>query len=254
MDETRNYINLVLTVKKYPALYDLSCNDYHNKVVRNKMWRAVAQEVNASAAECKEKWKNLRASFSRHLRNQSTANSKSKKPYYMADYMDFLLPYSKLRRADESLNEEGQIAQENWNEEETTSDTSSNYQKLNKSDQKISESERDGDTRNEEYVFSRSKAIRHAEDRLLSHRCSDNCILTNRRDLDESINDADLLFFKSLLPDMQQMTNQEKRSFKISVLGLIDKILNEKESAMSVENDISCSIVKNQQDERTDEF
>lgn len=48
MDETRNYINLVLTVKKYPALYDLSCNDYHNKVVRNKMWRAVAQEVNAS--------------------------------------------------------------------------------------------------------------------------------------------------------------------------------------------------------------
>lgn len=122
MDETRNYINLVLTVKKYPALYDLSCNDYHNKVVRNKMWRAVAQEVNASgknflktnfcensivylnsdvffiAAECKEKWKNLRASFSRHLRNQNTTNSKSKKPYYMADYMDFLLPYSKLRR------------------------------------------------------------------------------------------------------------------------------------------------------------
>lgn len=152
------------------------------------------------------------------------------------------------------MNEEGPIAQENWNEEETTSDTSSNYQKLNKSDQKMPESERDGDTRNEEYVFSRSKAIRHAEDRLSSHRCSDNCILTNRRDLDESINDADLLFFKSLLPDMQQMTSQEKRSFKISVLGLIDKILNEKESAMSVENDISCSIVKNQQDERTDEF
>lgn len=128
MDETRNYINLVLTVKKYPALYDLSCNDYHNRVVRNKMWRAVAQEVNASgknyskfkyvfqvsyksstvffislyifpvAAECKEKWKNLRASFSRHLRNQNTTNSKAKKPYYMADYMDFLLPYSKLRR------------------------------------------------------------------------------------------------------------------------------------------------------------
>ena len=54
MDETRNYINLVLTVKKYPALYDLSCNDYHNRVVRNKMWRAVAQEVNASGKNYSE--------------------------------------------------------------------------------------------------------------------------------------------------------------------------------------------------------
>lgn len=48
MDETRDYINLVLTVKKYPVLYDLSCNDYHNRIVRNKMWKAVAQEVNAT--------------------------------------------------------------------------------------------------------------------------------------------------------------------------------------------------------------
>ncbi|KAF3429653.1 hypothetical protein E2986_08408 [Frieseomelitta varia] len=254
MDETRNYINLVLTVKKYPALYDLSCNDYHNRVVRNKMWRAVAQEVNASAAECKEKWKNLRASFSRHLRNQSTANSKAKRPYYMADYMDFLLPYSKLRRPDDSLNEEGPIAQENWNEEETASDTSSNYEKLNKSDQKMPEPEREGDTRNEEYAFSRSKTIRVTDDQLLSHRCLDNCVLANRHDFDESISDSDLLFFKSLLPDVRQMTRQEKRSFKISVLNLIDKILNEKESGMSIENDISCSTVKNQQDERIDQF
>lgn len=62
------------------------------------MFKFFLHDVFFIAAECKEKWKNLRASFSRHLRNQSTANSKSKKPYYMADYIDFLLPYSKLRR------------------------------------------------------------------------------------------------------------------------------------------------------------
>lgn len=162
------------------------------------------------------------------------------------------LPY--VFRPDDSLNDEGPIAQENWNEEETASDTSSNFEKLNKAEQKMPEPERDGDIRNEEYAFSRSKVIRLTDDRLLSHRCTDNCVLGNRRELDESINDADLLFFKSLLPDVRQMSRQEKRSFKISVLSLIDKILNEKESPMSIENDIPCSIVKNQQDERVDQF
>lgn len=65
MDETRNYINLVLTVKKYPALYDLSCNDYHNRVVRNKMWRTVAQEVNASGKD---------SSIFRHISGVSEKN------------------------------------------------------------------------------------------------------------------------------------------------------------------------------------
>lgn len=151
------------------------------------------------------------------------------------------------------MNEEGPIAQENWNEEETASDTSSNYEKLNKSNQTMPEPERDGDSKNEEYTFVRSKTMRLTDDRL-SHRCLDNCILAKKRDVDESINDADLLFFKSLLPDVRQMTRQEKRSFKISVLNLIDKILNEKESAMSIENDIPCAIVKDQQDERVDQF
>ncbi|XP_076750047.1 uncharacterized protein LOC143422943 [Xylocopa sonorina] len=248
MDDAKNYINLVLTVKKYPALYDLSCNDYHNRIVRNKMWRAVAQEVNAPAAECKEKWKNLRASFSRHLRNQNSTNSKTKKPYYMADYMDFLLPYSK-RRPDDNLNDDGPITQEAWNEEETASDTSFSYDKLNKSEQKVHEPERDEDARNEEHAYSRSKVIRLADDRLSTHKCSNNCVL-NKRDPDESVNDsADLLFFKSLLPDVRQMSRHEKRNFKISVLRLIDKILTERESSMSVENDVPCFGVKNQQEE-----
>ncbi|KOC62164.1 Transcription factor Adf-1 [Habropoda laboriosa] len=250
MDETKNYKNLVLTVKKYPALYDLSCNNYHNRVVRNKIWKAVAQELSASAAECKEKWKNLRASFTRHLRNQNTVNSKSKKRYYMADYMDFLLPYSKFRRPDDSLNEERAIAGEIWNDE-TASDTSSNYKKLNKSEQKMLEPDRDNDTRNEEHAFSQSKPIK-LEDSLQTHSCLDNCILTSRQDHDESVNDADLLFFKSLLPDVRQMTRQEKRNFKISVLDLINKILDEKESSMPVVNDNFCSMIQNQDDEKVD--
>ena len=252
MHETRDYINLVLTVKKYPVLYDLSCNDYHNRIVRNKMWKAVAQEVNATAAECKDKWKNLRASYSRHLRNKITGNSKSKKPYYMASYMDFLLPYSKAGRQDNS-NEEGTVTQEGWNDEEVASDASSNYEKSSKCDQKIPLSDRDTDTRNEEHAFSRNNPITFANDKLLTPRSPDNYLLSNRQELDESISDPDWLFLKSILPDIHQMTGPEKRTFKVSVLSLIVKILNERESiGTSIENEIPNSVMESQKDEEGD--
>lgn len=246
MDETRDYINLVLTVKKYPVLYDLSCNDYHNKIVRNKMWEAVAQEVSATAAECKDKWKNLRASYSRHLRNKISGNSKSKKPYYMASYMDFLLPYSKVGKQDNS-NKEDTLAQETWNDEEVASNISSSYEKSNKFDQKNSLLDKESDTRIEEHSFLRNKAIKFTNDKLLSQRSPENYILSNIQELEEAFNDPDWLFLKSILPDIHQMTSPEKRTFKISVLSLIVKILNGKESSTSIE--ASNSVTKIQQDE-----
>ncbi|KAF5308938.1 hypothetical protein FQR65_LT00020 [Abscondita terminalis] len=48
---------------------------------------------------CKEKWKNLRSAYARHLRqkNPSGAASVKKKQYYLAEYLDFLLPFTKSR-------------------------------------------------------------------------------------------------------------------------------------------------------------
>lgn len=46
--------------------------------------------------KCKEKWKNLRTSFVRKIKN-STSGSKAKKTYYLNEAMQFTLPFVKTR-------------------------------------------------------------------------------------------------------------------------------------------------------------
>lgn len=43
----------------------------------------------------------------------------------------------------------------------------------------------------------------------------------------QDLDDADLNFFRSLLPDMQMMSASQKRRFKMGIFGLIDKVLTE---------------------------
>lgn len=49
-----------------------------------------------SDSQAKEKWKNLRAVFVRHIKPApSGSSSKKKKPYYLTDAMQFTIPYVK---------------------------------------------------------------------------------------------------------------------------------------------------------------
>lgn len=53
-----------------------------------------------SVSDCKERWKNLRACFTRHLKHQvleMKTGIKYKRPYYLAESMNFILPFTKLR-------------------------------------------------------------------------------------------------------------------------------------------------------------
>jgi hypothetical protein len=52
------------------------------------------------ASECKERWKNLKACYTRHLKNKlpSGSGAKTKRPYYLAEYLNFLEPFTKSRK------------------------------------------------------------------------------------------------------------------------------------------------------------
>lgn len=50
------------------------------------------------------------------------------------------------------------------------------------------------------------------------------------------IEDSDLYFLKSVLPDMKCMTPTQKRRFKVGVLNLSDTILNEQNMSQGVHN------------------
>lgn len=46
-----------------------------------------------------------------------------------------------------------------------------------------------------------------------------------RKRSEESDEDPDMMFLKSLLPDMKSMNDSQKRKFKIGILNLSDNIL-----------------------------
>ena len=58
--------------------------------------------VGFAVGNCEERWKNLRASLCRHLRQQQQQagqgqGHRPKKPYYLAEHMDFVVPFTKTR-------------------------------------------------------------------------------------------------------------------------------------------------------------
>ncbi|XP_076278578.1 uncharacterized protein LOC143208241 isoform X2 [Lasioglossum baleicum] len=46
--------------------------------------------------ECKEKWRNLRSTFVRHLKPKPSGTGATKRPYYLMDAMQFAVPFVKV--------------------------------------------------------------------------------------------------------------------------------------------------------------
>ncbi|XP_050314588.1 uncharacterized protein LOC126749027 [Anthonomus grandis grandis] len=96
MAEQSLNIRLVQEVEEYPCLYEYTLNEYSRKDITEKSWNAIGKELNLSGTECKEKWKNLRAVFVRHMKPAPSGSSaKLKKAYYLTAAMQFALPYIK---------------------------------------------------------------------------------------------------------------------------------------------------------------
>lgn len=59
-----------------------------------------------TASNCKERWKHLRGSYTRYLMSNigsSGSATKSRKPYYLAEHMHFLQPFTKSRQSVSSI-------------------------------------------------------------------------------------------------------------------------------------------------------
>lgn len=200
-----------------------------------------------SVPHCKERWRNLRACLTRHLKNskQQTANGNTNyKPYYLADHMKFVLPYTKCRSQRDTVLV-------------TEDSTNSNMQKIeidDYDDEKISEPETPctasvqgnpgGNVSKKEsigrFIFvpplnstpnvgvKRSTALIEQESEIGTGNPSTDKKMKVSPDVFviKEMDDADLNFFKSLLPDIRQMTPSQKRKFKMGIFELINKIMD----------------------------
>ncbi|XP_066906180.1 transcription factor Adf-1 [Halyomorpha halys] len=96
MNEQTFNIKLVGEVEKRPVLYNFTLPGYSRKDETEKAWNEVGEAVNMTAAECKERWKNLRAVFVRNMKSTKCApGTKTKKAYYLLEAMQFTVPYIK---------------------------------------------------------------------------------------------------------------------------------------------------------------
>lgn len=208
-------------------------------------------------AHCKERWRNLRACLTRHLKQQQTANedgSVNHKPYYLAEHMNFLLPYTKSRTTKEQIKYEIPAA------EDKPSTSSGKLAKLSTANGATTTTtytiSTDDSDENQYVTLIQSSSAELEETHLQVDTAADsehkpisseqsyataNSIVSPKEHIQEIIyeplpakrikvsqemDDADLDFFRSLLPDIRLMTASQKRRFKMGIFGLIDNVLS----------------------------
>ncbi|EEZ98234.1 uncharacterized protein LOC103315182 [Tribolium castaneum] len=96
MTESERIIELV---RQHPILYNTHHQEYKNLKTKDKLWNELAESTGAyeNGEELKKKWKNLRDSYSKHLRWENSEH-KSKtldkyKTWPWVKQMEFLRPF-----------------------------------------------------------------------------------------------------------------------------------------------------------------
>lgn len=196
--------------------------------------------------ECKERWKNLRASFTRFLKSTklpSGCGAKYKKPYYLAEYLHFLKPFTKTRKQSGILqivsldpDTEGQGYDNELESSESASKLQHDKEQVDEvrhnEDVSVNTSSWHDDAP-EDFITPASKKIKRTISTEDVNRSAFHCCQGRKRSVQNEDEDPDLSFFKSVLPDMRDMNAEQKRRFKIGILSLAQQILGE-HSASSV--------------------
>ncbi|XP_014286637.1 uncharacterized protein [Halyomorpha halys] len=221
MKEDQEYnIRFVKSVERHRCVYDFTLVDYSNRERQEKAWQEIANEMSSSVSDCKERWRNLRGCLTRHLKRNGDS-SRSKKPYYLTEHMQFVVPFTKTRsRAVLPFIQDG------LDDFFTTGELGS---KLAEKD----DLEEDFDLLGEPTVESSLSPL-PVQQQIIRKRANSpedseesnlDYYKSKRLKEETELADPDMNFFVSLLPDVRSMNPAQKRKMKIGLLKLIDEIL-----------------------------
>lgn len=189
----------VQLVEMFPCLYNSQVPDYARKDVTESAWTEVANEMNWTVPECKEKWKNIRNGFVRSLKPKLTGYTNCKKKYYLHEEMQFVMPYLKPA----IFAEAGIIpAPECMLTEE---DRPVDIKPLEDHD-------------DDKPLVKKPKKLRLKEkndNKMFPEWCQ------NKQEIDEN---PRKLFLVSLLPDVDKLSDEQMSAFRIKVLMLLEEI------------------------------
>lgn len=220
-------------------------------------WRDVSKRCGESEDLCRKRWRNLKTSTARYLKQLRTPSKSSNvKEYYLYEKMKFAIPY--LKNKDEMPLSTDSKSPPPQPPPPSSKSTSSYHIKQDKSDDASDDEsyqyeiiEADGG-----YIVTRpsddtveSDAAEDATTEFITSDMADsqkdvtveqqtakrpkllieNKTVGNVSEIHEEIPVlcSDELFLKSLIPDIMLMNAEQKRKFKIGVLSLVDKILSD---------------------------
>uniref|UniRef100_A0A2A4J6Q7 MADF domain-containing protein n=1 Tax=Heliothis virescens TaxID=7102 RepID=A0A2A4J6Q7_HELVI len=219
LSEQQMNIKFVKAVQRHPTLYNFELPSYSRKDVSDKAWEDVGRTMNMTPPACRERWRNLRAVFMRTMRAPPRGSTGVKKPYYLADVMQFVVPYmrtlgetaAKKQQAKEAQEAQEkrpvQVAIEEIKVEQLDDDDSSDW----------AEDER-------EMSVSRKRSVQDDEPQqsVKVARIAQPSSSTVTLDSDHIKS-----FLNSLLPELNEMNSVQFKNFKRRVLLLIDDITTE---------------------------
>ncbi|CAG9134382.1 hypothetical protein JYU34_006567 [Plutella xylostella] len=216
----------VKIVERFPSLYD-SKSEHYGRGFSIENWKRVAEAVQTemnqpcNTEELKNKWKGVRSSYARYKTKLLQEGPNNSTPYYLYKSLTFLDPFVKSKTAKNNSNNQHRS---NISEESLdggfvyNSDDEGDNEETVEVKPKISEMNfTDIELPLEDFNEEPPERRRHKR-----KRTTENPIETEATEDDSE--DNDLLFFKSLLPDIKHFTSKEKRKLKVRILQLIDVI------------------------------
>ncbi|CAF4799017.1 unnamed protein product [Pieris macdunnoughi] len=91
---------LIELVKRYSVLYDIRLAQYRDQTVRNNAWEEIAEQMNTSVEEVKNKWSKLRNCFTNALKRRRKKSGQAAAKavrWKLEKQMEFLLPHVERR-------------------------------------------------------------------------------------------------------------------------------------------------------------
>ncbi|XP_063532850.1 uncharacterized protein LOC134743389 [Cydia strobilella] len=260
MDSPNFVLGFVKIVERHPVLYDQKL-PHRTPHLCSITWEKVAEEVrndlqeDCSVDDLKAKWKGIRSSYARFKRKIERCKDFGTKQYYLYDSLSFLRPHTKHRATSlPGALDDYQGSDEDWDSELSM--------------QMLNEDPND----NKHFALSPTNSIAIPvcignnlvlnssvkietidEDQLVDTTDitnDDSQLGTEKHELkrkepmdifeattakvQKPEENADLQFFKSILPDIDHFTKSEKRKLKMGVLKLIDDIENSRQGGQDV--------------------
>ncbi|XP_075987324.1 uncharacterized protein LOC142983971 [Anticarsia gemmatalis] len=210
VSDRRDIVEFVKEIEKYPCLYDKTLPEYANKVHNRRAWSTIAKKINTTVPDCRDKWRKIRISFMRSLKQQQS-DKPPMRPYYLAEDLHFLRPFLKINPKTSTPKEE-QMEFETLKQDISDSEGSDNFEI----------EEPNGEREIERVMFKEASVIKERPKDIKVYP-KPNGRNSYSEDMESS---ARKMFLLSLLPDVECFTESEMRIFRREVINVCDSIIN----------------------------